>query len=91
MGPKLRASAGYGSTAFASAKAIPLASVPDGRQDGDDDRHRARDHRQRQAVIAAEMRGDAGLQRRVDRRQQIAELIDEAGERAARRVRATTR
>ncbi len=53
------------------------------RQDGNDDSNAAGDERKRQAVVAAEIHGDAGLDRRVRRCQQIAELVDEAGKGAA--------
>ena len=53
------------------------------RQDGNDDSNAAGDERKRQAVVAAEIHGDAGLDRRVRRCQQISELVDEAGKGAA--------
>src|SRR6201994_3472860 len=65
----------------------PFGFGAGGGQHGDNDCNRTCDDRQRQAVIAAEMLGDAGLQRRVYRCQQITELIDESGECAARGIR----
>jgi hypothetical protein len=49
------------------------------RQHGDDDRDCACDNGEREAVIARERRGDAGLQCGVDGGQQIAELVDKPG------------
>src|ERR1700736_1482584 len=57
------------------------------RQNCDYDSDAAGDQRQRQAIVATEMRGDAGLDRSIRRRQQIAELVDQAGERTAGLVR----
>ena len=63
----------------------------DGGKDSDHDRDRAGDDRKRKGIIAAVMHGDARLQRGVDRRDQIAELIDEAREMSRARRRATIR
>ena len=68
------------------AKNHALSLGAHSRKPRDDDCHRADDDGHRQAVIAAEMRGKARLHGGIDRRQQIAELIDEAGKGRARVV-----
>ena len=74
-------------TAFAFAKAIPLASLPTAVRTAMMIATAPRHGREREAVVSAEMRGDAGLKRRVHRRQQVTELINETRKRPSRGVR----
>src|SRR5258707_15190736 len=80
-----RSSGGW--LAAAGAESDTLRLVVERCQNCDDDSDAAGDQRQRQTIVATEMRGDAGLDRSVCRRQQIAKLVDQAGERAAGLVR----
>ena len=68
-----------------------LALRPDGGEGGDDDRGGGADDAQRQPVIVAAAFGDAGLEWGVLGRDEVAELVGEAGEQAARTAAATAR
>jgi hypothetical protein len=72
---------------FSFAEDDPLGFGTDGGQPRDNDRRGSRHERECKTVIAAEMRGNAGLKRRVHRRQEVAELIHETGKRPSRGVR----
>ena len=61
----------------------PLRFDAETSQQRDDDCGTRRYARQPEAELVVEVRSDAGLQRRVDRGEQIAELVDDAGEGAA--------
>src|SRR5437764_12952611 len=58
----------------------------EGGDDGDGDEHDHDDAGERDGVIVAALLRDMVLQRRVDRGEQIAELIRESGECAAQRI-----
>src|ERR1700736_5695607 len=80
-------SSGSWLAAATGAEGDTLRLVAERRQNCGDDSDAAGDQRQRQTIVATEMRGDAGPDSSVRRRQQIAKLVDQAGERAAGLVR----
>src|ERR1700722_3522515 len=87
-GSRLAISAGcLGGRGFGLGKGNAFGLGADRRQNGDHDRDRSGGDRQRQSVVSAVMRGDAGLKRRVHRRDQVAELINETGKRSSRFIR----
>ena len=66
------------------SEAHPLRFDAETSQQRDDDCDTRRYARQPMLNLVVEVRSDACLQRRIDRGEQIAELVDDAGERAAR-------
>ena len=87
MRPAARPRRCFGLAQLGVAELHALCFVAKRREDDDSDGHRACNDREGEGIIASIMRGDGRLQRGVDRRYQVAELIDKSRKGAAGLVR----